>query len=267
MNNPHRDLLNPSTNFLNEIPEPMLEDDSFVVPVNCSINNFVPIYNTNADRINWNSSFDLTRISITVRVINDYIDYSKVFMFVPMLSNFEICQLIKDLIQTDEELQINVIKLNNSEIISEDESHIDYSNGDTLVIFINNIININLRERSSLTNNDNVLENLDNNLNSLVDYLNVLIDVSENGFGLDNETHNETLTTEDVDNITQKSFKDIDIEVSDYSDTCIVCQECYSPEDTVSILKCGHFFHKKCLDNWLLNYNCVCPFCRTTVNS
>ena len=47
---------------------------------------------------------------------------------------------------------------------------------------INNIVNINLRERSSLTNNDNILENLDNNLNSLVDYLNVLIDVSENGF-------------------------------------------------------------------------------------
>lgn len=258
---------NSSTNFLNDIPEPMLEDDSFIVPVNCSINNFVPIYNTSSNTINWNSSFDLTRISISVRVINDHIDYSKVFMFVPLLSNLEICRLIKDLIQSEEEVEIDVIKLNNSEIIREDESHIDYSNGDTFVVFINNIINIRLRERSSLTNNDNILENFNNNLNNLVDYLNVLIDVSENGLGLDDEIHNETLTTEDVENITHKSFRDIDIEGSDYSDTCIICQECYSPEDTVSVLKCNHIFHKGCLDNWLLNYNCVCPFCRTRVNS
>lgn len=267
MNNVQQSLPNSSTNFLNDIPEPMMEDDSYIVPVNCSINNFVPIYNTSSNIINWNSTFDLTRISVTVRVINEHIDYSKVFLFAPLLSNSEICDLIKDLIQTDEEVEIEVIKLNNSIIIREDESHTEYSNGDTIVVFINNIINIRLRERSSLTNNDNILENFNNNLNNLVDYLNVLIDVSENGLGLDDEIHNETLTAEDVENITHKKFREIDIEESDYSDTCTICQDCYSPEETVSVLNCNHIFHKECLDNWLLNYNCVCPFCRTRVNS
>ena len=117
MNNVHGELLNLSTNFLNEIPEPMLEDDSFIVPVNCSINNFVPIYNTNSNIINWNSSFDLTRISVSVRVINEHIDYSKVFLFAPLLSNLEICALIKDLIHSNEEIEIDVIKLNNCQII------------------------------------------------------------------------------------------------------------------------------------------------------
>lgn len=267
MNNVYEDLSTPSTNFLNEIPEPMLEDDSFIVPVNCNINNFVPIFNTNSNMINWNSSFDLSRISVSVRIINDLIDYSKTFMFVPLLSNSEIYSLIKDLIQSDMEVQILYIKLNNSQNIDESESHIDYSNGDTFVVLTNNIININLRERSSLTDNDNILENFNNNLNTLVDYLNVLIEPPENGLGLEDEIYNETLTTEDVDNITYKSFIDIDIEVSNYSDTCIICQEYYLPEDTVSILKCNHMFHKRCLDNWLLNYNCVCPFCRTRANS
>ena len=80
MNNVQQSLPNSSTNFLNDIPEPMMEDDSYIVPVNCSINNFVPIYNTSSNIINWNSTFDLTRISVTVRVINEHIDYSKVFL-------------------------------------------------------------------------------------------------------------------------------------------------------------------------------------------
>ena len=139
----HEDLSNSSTNFLNDIPEPMLEDDSFIVPINCSINNFLPVFNTGLNTINWTSSFDLTRVSVSVRLINEHIDYTKVFLFVPLLSNLELCRLIKELIQSDEEVEIDVIKLNNSEIIGENDSHINYSNGDTFVVFINNIININ----------------------------------------------------------------------------------------------------------------------------
>ena len=79
MINDHHDLPN-SINSLNDIPEPMLEDDSFIVPVNCSINNFVPIYNSNSNIINWNPSLDLSRVSVSLRLINEYIDYSKEYL-------------------------------------------------------------------------------------------------------------------------------------------------------------------------------------------
>jgi hypothetical protein len=36
--------------------------------------------------------------------------------------------------------------------------------------------------------------------------------------------------------------------------------------DTTSLIKCGHVFHKKCLNGWITNHN-TCPLCREQIIS
>lgn len=259
----------PSSNIslLNDSPEPMFESDSYIVPVNCSVNNFLPVSN-NSNTFSWNPSLDLSRISITIKVINDYIEFSKLFMFNPLLTNSELHILIKGLIDCEEEVIIESIKLNDSEIIEDNDSHIDYQNGDSFCVKINNIIKIDLRESNSLSNNDETVEDFNNNLNTLVDFLNILIDTNiENEETIpigDEEIRNETMTLEQVNSIPCQRFSELELE-NKCSESCSICQESYENEDNIIKLECNHIFHKECLENWLLNYNCVCPICRRKI--
>jgi hypothetical protein len=49
-------------------------------------------------------------------------------------------------------------------------------------------------------------------------------------------------------------------------DDCVVCLDCIGPGDTVRELrKCGHVFHKECIDPWLAMQAVgrhACPMCR-----
>ena len=47
---------------------------------------------------------------------------------------------------------------------------------------------------------------------------------------------------------------------------CSICYTKYGKEDLIRILKCKHFFHKECVDDWLLNYNSNCPCCKIDLN-
>ena len=266
-NNIPYQLPSSNINLLNDYPEPMFESDSFIVPVNCSVNNFLPTIN-NTNTFSWNPSLDLSRISITIKVINDYIEFSKLYMFNPLLSNSELYILIKRLIDCEEEIIIESIKLNDSEVIEDNDSHMDYQNGDVFHVKINNVINIDLRESQSLSNNDDTVEEFNNNLNTLVDVLNILIDTNiddeETIPILDDEIRNETMTLEEVNSIPCQRFSELELE-NKSSESCIICQENYKNEDNIIQLKCNHIFHKECLENWLLNYNCVCPICRRKI--
>ena len=46
---------------------------------------------------------------------------------------------------------------------------------------------------------------------------------------------------------------------------CLICQEdinfCH---EEISVLNCGHLFHKKCLKQWL-DTNSTCPECKSAV--
>ena len=45
---------------------------------------------------------------------------------------------------------------------------------------------------------------------------------------------------------------------------CSICLEKYRPlKSRVLILKCRHFFHEKCLSNWLINFKRSCPLCNS----
>lgn len=48
------------------------------------------------------------------------------------------------------------------------------------------------------------------------------------------------------------------------SETCPICHECYKEKEFKRELdKCGHVFHKKCVDRWFVkNSKLECPLCR-----
>ncbi|XP_008827110.1 E3 ubiquitin-protein ligase RNF133 [Nannospalax galili] len=59
-------------------------------------------------------------------------------------------------------------------------------------------------------------------------------------------------------------LKEGDEEVNPNADSCIICFEPYKPNDTVRILTCKHFFHKNCIDPWILAHG-TCPMCKCDI--
>ncbi|CAH2315049.1 E3 ubiquitin- ligase RNF128 isoform X1 [Pelobates cultripes] len=47
-------------------------------------------------------------------------------------------------------------------------------------------------------------------------------------------------------------------------DSCAVCIDTYKANDVVRILTCNHFFHKNCIDPWLLEHR-TCPMCKCDI--
>ncbi|XP_051008333.1 E3 ubiquitin-protein ligase RNF133 [Acomys russatus] len=59
-------------------------------------------------------------------------------------------------------------------------------------------------------------------------------------------------------------LKEGDEEVSANADNCVICFEPYKPNDTIRILTCNHFFHKNCIDPWILAHG-TCPMCKCDI--
>ncbi|XP_035313276.1 E3 ubiquitin-protein ligase RNF133 isoform X1 [Cricetulus griseus] len=59
-------------------------------------------------------------------------------------------------------------------------------------------------------------------------------------------------------------LKEGDEEVSPNADSCVICFEPYKPNDSVRILTCKHFFHKNCIDPWILTHG-TCPMCKCDI--
>ncbi|XP_012790669.1 E3 ubiquitin-protein ligase RNF133 [Sorex araneus] len=59
-------------------------------------------------------------------------------------------------------------------------------------------------------------------------------------------------------------LKEGDEEVGPNGDSCVVCFELYKPDDTIRILTCKHFFHKDCIDPWILSHG-TCPMCKCDI--
>ncbi|XP_019605583.2 E3 ubiquitin-protein ligase RNF133 [Rhinolophus sinicus] len=59
-------------------------------------------------------------------------------------------------------------------------------------------------------------------------------------------------------------LKERDEEVGPHGDSCVVCFELYKPNDTVRVLTCKHFFHKNCIDPWILAHG-TCPMCKCDI--
>ncbi|KAM6202276.1 E3 ubiquitin-protein ligase RNF133 [Rhynchocyon petersi] len=49
-----------------------------------------------------------------------------------------------------------------------------------------------------------------------------------------------------------------------HGDSCVVCFDPYQPTDTIRVLTCKHFFHKNCIDPWILAHG-TCPICKRDI--
>lgn len=49
--------------------------------------------------------------------------------------------------------------------------------------------------------------------------------------------------------------------LNDTNEQCPICLEIYKLKDSVKTIECGHTFHERCIDQWLVNA-LKCPLCR-----
>lgn len=49
--------------------------------------------------------------------------------------------------------------------------------------------------------------------------------------------------------------------------SCIICLVDYEPNDMVTQLHCDvrHYFHTKCVEDWIKQGNNRCPYCRASI--
>uniref|UniRef100_A0A8C7L6F0 Ring finger protein 128a n=1 Tax=Oncorhynchus kisutch TaxID=8019 RepID=A0A8C7L6F0_ONCKI len=61
-----------------------------------------------------------------------------------------------------------------------------------------------------------------------------------------------------------RTVKRGDEETGPDADTCAVCIDAYKSGDVLTILTCNHFFHKTCIEPWLLEHR-TCPMCKCDI--
>ena len=61
-----------------------------------------------------------------------------------------------------------------------------------------------------------------------------------------------------------RTLKRDDEETRSDSHTCAVCIDSYKPGEVVTVLTCGHFYHKACIEPWLLEKR-TCPMCKCDI--
>ena len=80
-----------------------------------------------------------------------------------------------------------------------------------------------------------------------------------------NETKEKKIDQKDINNKLgkYKKIRSIDNLIQSKL-SCPICLENYSTKEFKRELKCGHTFHKKCIDKWIKKYN-TCPICREKI--
>ncbi|KAJ7995889.1 hypothetical protein DPEC_G00231390 [Dallia pectoralis] len=61
-----------------------------------------------------------------------------------------------------------------------------------------------------------------------------------------------------------RTVKHGDEETGPDADTCAVCIDAYKSGDILTVLTCNHFFHKTCIEPWLLEHR-TCPMCKCDI--
>lgn len=82
------------------------------------------------------------------------------------------------------------------------------------------------------------------------------------------ESNNIIVNGTDVRQLARMAPKDVLTAPGDFFPAykCLICLDKYTPLlSRVLILECKHFYHERCLSNWLINFRRSCPLCNTTV--
>jgi hypothetical protein len=145
-------------------------------------------------------------------------------------------------------------------------------------MFVEELENINLDTDNILSRNSNqnifyILESIDNNFSMLYNQIyeyNILERTYEEILE-DNEINRAIIESENsynsykrkpecIINIKSLKFKDC----KDNETICTICICEFTSEDKVSILKCNHIYHNKCIIEWGM-YRQECPMCREKI--
>ena len=122
---------------------------------------------------------------------------------------------------------------------------LNINNTEILFTPINNNLETNvIFEYNNLVNNNNLLGQL---MNQIINTTNV------------NQPHediNVTMDKEDINNLEILRYNE------EENSNCSICLMDVVKDDYYYKINCGHFFHRKCLEKWLEEYNYVCPVCR-----
>ncbi|XP_062381014.1 RING finger protein 148 [Sardina pilchardus] len=78
------------------------------------------------------------------------------------------------------------------------------------------------------------------------------------------QRHLKSVAQKAIEKLKIRTLKKGDEEVGSDNHTCAVCIEGYKHGEHVMILTCSHFFHKPCIEPWLLEHR-TCPMCKCNI--
>jgi hypothetical protein len=148
----------------------------------------------------------------------------------PELPNLEIPNNTENYPQMNLNFGMMPPTLNNTEILF---TPINNNSGSSIVF-----------EYSNLVDNNNLLGQL---MNQIINTTNV---------NQPQEDINVTMDKEDINNLEILRYNE------EEDSNCSICLMDLVKDDYYYKINCGHFFHRKCLEKWLEEYNYVCPVCR-----
>ena len=113
---------------------------------------------------------------------------------------------------------------------------------------------VNFTINNPINNGEELLQLFQNNLENIIDrdYISQQIDEAIE------KNEKKKLNQDQIDKFICEKYGN----KKRNENVCSICYNKYEEKDLIRILKCNHFFHKECVDDWLLNYNSNCPCCK-----
>jgi len=133
-------------------------------------------------------------------------------------------------------------------------------------------INLQKRFNNKYNNNNNKFSinqpnnlNINNNNDFINNYLRISNMTYEELLNLENKIGdvNKGLNQEEIDNLGEEIYNSF-INLTESTKKCIICLSDFFEGEKIRYLKCNHFFHKDCIDNWL-KLQKKCPTCNQEV--
>ena len=112
-------------------------------------------------------------------------------------------------------------------------------------------------------NDINTTDAFDGNvINSIFEYL-INSTLSDSTFTELNDLDDVkiTLSKEQFNKFEKKNVLDIE-NITKCGVNCSICMDDYNEKEKVVLLKCNHYYHESCIENWLCNQKVTCPICR-----